>query len=151
MSQPDDIVFTHADASWVHHPHEDTLVITVEVANSLVHRLLVDRGNVVNILYWDAYQKAGLRSADLTPTTSLLYGFTRDSVISQGTIKLVVTLGEPPQTTTMMIAFLVVKCPSAFNRVLGKPLLKALKVVTSIHCLTIKFPIAARIGQVRGT
>ena len=82
--------------------------------------------------------------------TSPLYGFTRDSVILKGTIKLAVTLGEPSQTTTMMINFLAVKCPSAFNGVLGRPLLKALKAVTSIHCLTMKFPIAARIGQVRG-
>ena len=49
--QPDDIVFTQADASWVHNPHEDALVITAEVANSLVHRLLVDSESTVNILY----------------------------------------------------------------------------------------------------
>ena len=32
-----DIVFTKADASWVHNPYEEALVITAEVANSLVH------------------------------------------------------------------------------------------------------------------
>ena len=48
---------------------------------------------------------------------------------------------------TMMIDFLVVKCPSAFNGVLGRPLLKSLKAMTSIHCLTMKFPTAAGIGQ----
>ena len=37
MPQPDDIVFTQADTSWVHHPYEDALVITIEVANNLVH------------------------------------------------------------------------------------------------------------------
>ena len=51
---------------------------------------------------------------------------------------------------TMMIDFLVVKCLSTFNGVLGRPLLKALKAVTSIHCLTIKFPTTVGIGQVRG-
>ena len=73
-------------------------------------------------------------------TTSPLYGFTRDSMILEVTIKLAVILGEPPRTATVMIDFLAVKCLSAFNGVLGKPLVKALKVVTSIHCLTIKFP-----------
>ena len=57
----EDIVFTHADASWVHHPYEDALVIIAEVANSLVHQLLVDSGSAINILYWDAYHKVGLR------------------------------------------------------------------------------------------
>ena len=70
MPQLDDIVFTQVGASWVHNLHEDALVI----ANSLVHRLLVDSGSIVSILYWDAYQKIGLRRADLTPTTSPLYG-----------------------------------------------------------------------------
>ena len=150
MPQLDDIVFTHADASWVHHPHEDSLVITIEVANSVVHWLLVDNGSVVNILYWDAYQKTGLRRANLTPTISPLYGFTRDSVIPERTIKLVVTLGEPPWMATVMIDFLIVKCSSAFNGVLGIPLLRTMKVVMSIHCLKIKFPTAVGIGQVWG-
>ena len=86
----------------------------------------------------------------MTLTISPLYGFTGDGVIPKGTIKLVVTLGEPPQTTIVMINFLVVNCSSVFNGILGKPLLKTLKVVTLIHYLTMKFPTAAGIGQVRG-
>ena len=66
---------------------------------SLVHRLLVDSGSVINILiilYWGAYQKTGLRRADMTLKTSTLYEFIGDSVIREGTVKLAVTLGEPP-------------------------------------------------------
>ena len=59
--QPDDIIFTKANASWVHNPHEDALVNTVKIANSLIHRLLVDSGSIVNTLYWCVYQKTGLR------------------------------------------------------------------------------------------
>ena len=87
MPQPDDIVFTQADASYMHHPYEDVLVITTEVTNSLIHRLLVDSESAVNILYWDDYQKTGLRRADPNDLSSL--------VIPEGTIKLAVTLGEP--------------------------------------------------------
>ena len=94
--QPDDIFFTKAGASWVHNPHEDALVITAEITNSLVHRLLVDSRSAVNILYCGVYQKTDLRRSDLTLTTFPLYGFTGDSVIPVGTIKLDVTLGEPP-------------------------------------------------------
>ena len=81
---------------------------------------------------------------------SHLYSFIGDNVIPEGTIKLVFTLGDPPQMTTVMINFLVTKSPSAFNEVLGRPLLKALKVMTSIYCLTIKFPTVAGIGRVQG-
>ena len=68
-------------------------MIIIGVANSLVHRLLVESESAINILYWDAYQMIGLRRAALTSMTSLLYGFIRDSVVPEGTIKLAITLG----------------------------------------------------------
>ena len=40
-----------SDVSWVHHPHEDALVITAKIANSLIHHVLVDSRRAVNILY----------------------------------------------------------------------------------------------------
>ena len=82
--------------------------------------------------------------------TSPLYGLTGESVILDGTIKLVVILGEAPRMMTTVIDFLMVNCPSAYNRVLGISLLRALKAATSVHCLTMKFLTIAGIGQVRG-
>ena len=95
----------------------------------------MDSGSVVNILYWGAYQKIRLKRADLCLTTSPLYRFTRESVIPEGTIKLAVTLREAPQTTTTLIDSLMVNCSSAFNKVLRRPLLRTLKVVTSVGFL----------------
>ena len=46
-----DIVFTVADARWVHHPYVDALVITARVANNNIYRLLVDDGIAVDIIY----------------------------------------------------------------------------------------------------
>ena len=77
MPKPKDIVLTKTDVSWVHHPHEDTLVITAKIANSLIHRVLIDSGSAVNILYWNAYKKIGLKRVDLCLMTSPLYGFTK--------------------------------------------------------------------------
>ena len=85
----------------------------------------------------------------MTSTTSPLYGFTGDNVIPKGTIKLAVTLEEPPRMVTVVIDFLAMNCPSTFNGVPGRPLLRALKAVKSIQCLTIKFPTAAETCQVR--
>ena len=128
------------------------LVATTKIANSLVNKMLVDSGSAVNILYWDAYQKIGLTHANLSSTTSPLYGFIGDHVILKGTIKckLAVTLVEQPRVPTIMTEFLTVNCPLAFNGVLGRPPLKAMKIVTSIHYQTMKFPIAAGTSQVRG-
>ena len=53
--KPGDVVFTDADANWVHHPHEDVVVVTAKIANNIFHKMLVGNGSTVNILFWDAY------------------------------------------------------------------------------------------------
>ena len=126
------------------------MVLTVRMANSNVHRMLVDNGSVVDILYWDAYKRTNLTENDLSPTTFRLYRFTRDHMISRGTIKLAVTVGKHPKTLTVMMEFLAIDSPSAFNMVIGRLLLKALKAMTSIYYLTMKFPTAMGTRQVRG-
>ena len=112
--------------------------------------MLVDNGSAVNILYWDTYKRMGLRKNNLSPMTSPLYKFTRNLVIPRCTIKLVVMMGEHPRTSTVVTEFLAVNCPSAFNEVIGRSLLKALSVVISIHCLIMKFLITIGAGQVQG-
>ena len=71
-------------------------------------------------------------------------------MIPRGTIKLVVTLGEHPRVSTTVTEFLAIDCPLAFNGVISRLLLRALKAVTSIHYLKMKFPMAIGIGQVQG-
>ena len=146
----EDIVFTEADAKWVHHPHVDAIVITARIANSNVHRLMVDDVNAVDILYLDTYKRMRLAENALSPATSPLYRFTGDHVILKGTIKLAVTVGEHPQTSTVIADFLVVDCPSTINGIIGRLLLKALKAITSIYHLTMKFPTIEGIAKVRG-
>ena len=50
----------------------------------------------------------------------------------------------------VVIDFLVVNYPSTFNGVLGRPQLKTMKAVTSIHYMTIKFPTTMRTDQIQG-
>ena len=70
-------------------------------------------------------------------------------MIPRGTIKLALTVEEHPRTSTVVTEFLSANCPSAFNGVIGRSLLKALRAVVSIHCLTMKFPTAMGTGQVQ--
>ena len=70
------------------------MVITARVASSNVHKILVDDGSAIDIIYLDAYKRMGLTESELSPTTSPLYKFTRDDVIPKGTIKLAVTVGH---------------------------------------------------------
>ena len=53
---------------------------------------MVDDGSIVDILYLNTYKRIGLAESDLNPTTSPLYGFTRDHVVPKGTAKLTMTV-----------------------------------------------------------
>ena len=76
----DDITFKDSDAHLIHHPHCDALVITTMMANNKVQRIVVDNGSLMDILYYQAFQKMGLKISDLKPSPKSVYGFTRDSV-----------------------------------------------------------------------
>ena len=146
-----DITFTDADGRWVHHPHNDPLVITTTIGNMNIHRTLVDNGSSVDILYLRAYEQMELKLHQHTFTPTPLYGFTGDNLTPRGSIKLAMTIGTYPRVSTVMANFLVVDCPSAFNSILGRPALKELRVVTSIHHLLMKFLTLNGISQVYGS
>ena len=135
----------------MHGPPSDALVITTRIANNNVYKMLVDNGNVIDIIYLDAYKRMRLNEGDLSLTTTPLYGFTRDHIILKCTIKLAVIVEEHPRVSTVMIEFLIIDCPSAFNGVIGRHLLKVLKAITSIYHHVMKFPTTEGITQIRGS
>ena len=48
------IGFLEEDVRRLHHPHDDALVVSVRVGDYNVHRMLVDNGSLVDILYYPA-------------------------------------------------------------------------------------------------
>ena len=73
-----------------------------------------------------------------------------DHVIPKGIIKLAVTMGEHPKTSMVVTKFFAVDYPSTFNGVVERLLLKALRTMTLIYCLTMKFPTTMGTRQVQG-
>jgi len=53
------ISFTEDDAQWLHHPHDDALVINLSIVDFNTRRELVDNGSSVDILYYPASNKWG--------------------------------------------------------------------------------------------
>ena len=104
----EDIFFKEVNVRWVHHPHTEALVIIARVTNSNVHRLKVDDGSAVDILYLNAYKRMGLTEDDLDPNNSLLNGFTGDHIVPKGLAKLTIIVGELARTSTILTNFLVV-------------------------------------------
>ena len=88
------IGFSEEDARHLHHPHDDTLVVSVRIGDYNVHRVLVDNGSSADILYYPAFQQMGIDRARLIPTNAPLVGLGRTKVFPLGVVTLSVTVGD---------------------------------------------------------
>ena len=144
------ITFSDSDLEGCQHPHDDPLVVRAIVANKTVHRVLIDNGSSTDIIFSSAFDKMGIGREKLEPVNAHLRGFSGEKVLPLGSIQLVLTLGEPPCQATITTRFLIVDAPSAYNMLLGKPSLNAIKAIPSAYHMIIKFPTVHGIGMVRG-
>ena len=144
------ITFSDSDLEGCQHPHDYPLVIRAVVANKTIHRVLVDNGSSVDIIFASAFDKMGIEREKLEPASTHLRGFSREKVLPLGSIQLVLTLGDPPCQATTTVRFLIVDAPSAYNVLLGRPSLNAIKAILSAYHMVIKFPTTNGVGMVRG-
>ena len=47
--------FSEEDARRLHHPHDDALVVSLQVGDYNMHGVLVDNGSLADILYYPAF------------------------------------------------------------------------------------------------
>ncbi|RWV82976.1 hypothetical protein GW17_00055480, partial [Ensete ventricosum] len=111
---------TLGDGDDAYPDHDDALVISAQIANARVKRVMVDTGR-----------------------------FTGDSVSPAGTAVLPVTVGEEPRSKTLLVSFIVVALPSAYNAIIGRPTLNKLRAVVSTYHRIMKFPTRAGVGEVQ--
>ena len=123
------ITFSNSDMEGCQHPHDDPLVIKAVVANKTIHRVLVDNGSSVDIIFAPTFDKMGIGREKLEPVNACLRGFYGERVLPLGSIQLVLTLGDPPCQATTTVRFLIVDAPSAYNMLLGKPSLNTIRAI----------------------
>ena len=144
------ITFSDSDMEGCQHPHDDPLVIRAVVANKTVHWVLVDNGSSADIIFASAFDEMGIGREKLEPVSTHLRGFAGEKVLPLGSIQLVLTLGDPLCHATTTARFLVVDAPFAYNMLLGRPSLNAIKAIPSAYHMMIKFPTVSGVGMVRG-
>ena len=144
------ITFSDLDLEGCQHPHDDPLVVRAVVANKTVHRVLVDNGSSADIIFASDFDKMDIGREKLDPVNTHMRGFSGEKVLPLGSIQFVLTLGEPPCQATTTARFLIVDAPSAYNMLLGRPSLNAIKAIPSAYHMMIKFPTVNGVGMVRG-
>ncbi|XP_070682338.1 uncharacterized protein [Malus domestica] len=114
---PEPIIdFTEQDAEGVDFPHDDTLVISVQLTHAIVDIVMVDNVSLVNLLELSVIEKMGLESA-IQRKAEVLTGFNRPTSTTIGTITLDVTYPSIVSSQT----FMIVNDPSPHNGILGHP------------------------------
>ncbi|KAL2236301.1 UNVERIFIED_CONTAM: hypothetical protein Sindi_0821800 [Sesamum indicum] len=129
-------------------PQNDPMVIRLDIANFTVRKVLIDNGSSTDIILRDVLIKMGLENAQLEPVRTPLVRFGGTEIVLLGTLDLPVSMGDEPRRKTLMIKFLVVDTPFAYNVILGRPGLNAFRAIVSTYHLKVKFPTRAGVGEV---
>lgn len=82
------ITFTDEDFKAIDAEQNDPMVISVEIANYIVRKTLIDQGSSADILYWKTFKELELAKDLLMPFHKPLVGFSGEKVNSKGCIDL---------------------------------------------------------------
>lgn len=90
--QGEALIFTKTDWAHVFQPHDNGLVVMLYIGEFDIKWVLIDTGNFVNILLYDAILRMDLLVSSLYTIHTPLVGFTGQSIVPKGTITLPLTL-----------------------------------------------------------
>ncbi|XP_070049833.1 uncharacterized protein [Nicotiana tomentosiformis] len=141
----DDITFTEEDTYRLLLPHNDALVISLNVLDFKIKRVLVDQRSLAYIIQWRVPEKAKL-TGRIILATKLLAGFNLASVTTRGEILLLTNVEEVMKITI----FEVVDGDMGYNIILGRLWLHEMKVVPSAYHQLVEFPTPEGVKQIRG-
>ena len=142
------ITFSDSDMEGCQHPHDDPQVIRDVMANKIIHRVLIDNGRSINIIFTSAFEKMGIEREKLEPVNAHLLGFSGEKVLPLRSVQLVLPLEDPPCQATTTIKFLLVDAPSAYNMLPSRPTLNSIRDVPSAYHMVFKFPTENGVGMV---
>ncbi|XP_072074432.1 uncharacterized protein [Arachis hypogaea] len=138
--QPE-VTFTQADFNSSIQNLDDPVVITLQLGDLLVKKVLLDPESSADVLFYSTFQKMKLSDNMLQSTGGDLVGFSGERVPILGSVWLHTTLGEHPLSKTNDIQYLVVDCFSPYNLILGRPFLNKFGAIVSTVHLCVKFPL----------
>ncbi|XP_056695120.1 uncharacterized protein [Spinacia oleracea] len=140
------ITFDDSDSTDTQQEHHDGLVISLPIGNALIKRILIDNGSSANVLFLEALQEMGLQEKSIIRRSTVLVGFSGESLRTVGEI----SLPTYAEGVSVMTKFNVVDCPSAYNVILGRPWIHKMKAVPSTYHQSIKFPTKWGVMEIKG-
>ena len=110
------IIFPPVDPTQILQPHRDALILSLEIGDFDVRRILVDPSSLADLVQASVISHMGRSLTGLENPGRLLSGFNGSSTTSLGDIVLPVQAGS----VTLNVQFSVVQDLSPFNIILGR-------------------------------
>ena len=129
------IAFEDDDLEGTIQPHDDALVVTMQISGFLVKRVMVDQESRVDVMYPNLFKGLELKSQDLIKYDMPLVSFDGRVVIPKGQIFLPVNM----EGKEVMVTFIVVSSFSLYMAILGRPWIHAMGAVPSTLHVKVKF------------
>ncbi|KAI5351068.1 hypothetical protein L3X38_003959 [Prunus dulcis] len=117
-------------------PHNDALVISIQIAQAMVDRIHADEGSAANILQLAVIQQMGLETK-INKSVKSLIDFNGATTVIVGMIDLDVYSLPVISSQT----FMVINEVSPYNGILGRPWIDKIKAITSATHQKIRYPI----------
>ena len=116
-------------------PHDDALVVTLQVASFDVKKVMVDQGSRAEVMYPNLYEGLGLTPKDFTRYDTPLVVFDGTMVTPTGQIRLIVEKGGRKE----FVDFIVVHSYSLYTTIIGHLWIHSIDTVPSSLHQKVKF------------
>ncbi|GJX22003.1 reverse transcriptase domain-containing protein [Tanacetum coccineum] len=131
---------------------EGPLVIEAEIGGHVIHRMYVDGGSSMEVLYEHFFNRLRPEiKSQMVPATTSLTGFSRETIWPMRQLRLLVTIGGAEHFTEVWMNFMIVRSPSPYNGIIGRPGTKEIQAVLSTAHGMIKFPVHGRLVTICST
>lgn len=134
------LLFFKKEIKHLVHPYYDSLVVTLQVANTKVHKIHGRHQKFCGILFMDVWKQIRPQHP-LNPMKTPLFMSSDKPLIMVRSVELLVNIRKGWSIKTLMINFLAANCPLAYNCILGQLFLHVIKEVSSNYHISLKFPI----------
>ncbi|GJU13103.1 reverse transcriptase domain-containing protein [Tanacetum coccineum] len=131
---------------------EGPMIIEAEIGGHCVHRMYVDGGSSLEILYEHYFNRFRPEVRNqMIHATAPLVGFSREIIWPLGQISMLVKIGDDEHSISVWMKFMVVRSPSPYNGIIGRPGVRKIQAVPSTTHGMLKFLVDGGIVTLRSS
>ncbi|GKB12553.1 reverse transcriptase domain-containing protein [Tanacetum coccineum] len=131
---------------------EGPTIIEEEIGGHFIHRMYVDGGSSSEILYKHCLKRLHPEVRNqMVPATTPLIGFSGEVIWPMGQILLLVKIGDAEHSTFAWMNFVIVRSPSPYNGIIGRPCVRKIQAIPSTAHGMLKLPVPGGVLTLRSS